>query len=480
MPHARGVEFASLPRARRAAVALGLLSVACTAGSPSRPVNGVAPSPSCAIIRSQPGAAGPVGEIAVAAAAPLDRSHVPIPRSVAERFAFAQLYETLIGVDCEGRAYPALAKSWMLDGTGTRITLLIRDGAQFWDGKPLVTSDVVAAWRATGGQSTAPSRLAARVAEEATIVDDRTLTISLPDTAWRILADPALAVYRPQPGAAWAEGTARYRVDERPRGSDRGSLLLADPSAAGPGLAITPIRAGDARDAIDRGADVVVTADPLTISYAATRPELAAISLPWSRAYALAVPRFGPADAALLGSMLGDSAFAFRASLARDAVRVEAHAADSLNWWSDVSACEPLGPLVEPQRGAEVRPMRFAYDASDRVARQLAERLAALGNHATAVPLAHDAFARALHDGSEPAYVIALSRAALDACEDAAKLVTSAPWILALGGAGTSSAAPRVIPLIETRDRAIVNRDRVAATIDWDGTLRFGGAARAP
>ena len=34
-----------------------------------------------------------------------------------------------------------------------------------------------------------------------------------------------------------------------------------------------------------------------------------------------------------------------------------------------------------------------------------------------------------------------------------------------------------LIPLVDTRERAIMKRDRVSATIDWDGTVRMSGAA---
>jgi hypothetical protein len=439
-----------------------------------RPATTIAPQSPCTIVATGPASAE---TISIAAAAPVDPAHVPSPANGAERFVFAQLYETLVDVDCEGRAYPGLAKSWTLDASRTRITLTIRDDARFWDGKAVVASDVVTAWHATGGQLTEASQLALRVANGTTIVDDHTLIVSLPDTAWRVLADPALAVYQPQSGPGWAGGTSRYRVESE---SSRGGLLLAPAwKSSDPQLSVRPLPTSDARDAIDRGIDVLVTDDPLTINYAASRPNLAAVPLPWSRTYVVAIPHVAPADTGTLRPMLGDSATAFRASLARDAVRVEARGADTPNWWADVQACASPGPRGAAPRTSEQRPLRIAYDAADRVARRLAERIVALDSRATATPLAAGAFARALHDGGQPAYVIAVPRASLDPCYDAARLVASAPWLLA-NDAGSPSAPPTIIPLVDTRDRAIVNRDRVSATIDWDGTLRFGGTPRTP
>ena len=474
MPHSRGVllRLPALPRA------VGGCAVALTVSSCAgpRPTTAVAPRSACAIAGLRSATAD---TISVASAGPVDASHVPVPANAAERFVFAQLYETLIDVDCEGHAYPGLAKSWTLDATGTRITLTLRDGARFSNGKGVAASDVVTAWRATGAQSTEPARLAARLADAVTIVDDRTLTVSLPDPAWRVLAEPALAVYQRPSGASWADGTSLYHVAVQQ--SEHGGLLLAPvSSSAAPNLSIRPLRSGDARDAIDRGIDVLVTADPLAIDYAALRPSLTAIPLPWSRTYVLAIPRRATADSALLRSLAGDSAAAVRGSFARDAVRVEARAAEPPYWWSDSAGCESLGPSAAAPRSGRQRPMRIAYDARDAVARRLAERLVALGGRAVAVSLSADALARALHDGTEAAYVLALPRSSLDACNDVARLAASAPWLRASSGDGTGSLAANLLPLVDTRARAIVNRARVSAAIDWDGTLRFADTASKP
>ena len=476
MPHSRGVS----PRLRSSLRAAGGCALGLTVSSCAgpRPTVAVAPRSACAIAGAQP-AAGDT--ISVASIGPIEPSHAPVPANRAERFVFAQLYETLIDVDCEGHPYPGLAKSWTLDATGTRITLSLRDGARFWNGKPVVASDVVTAWRVTGAQSSEPARLAARLADAVTIVDDRTLTVSLPppDTAWRVLAEPVLAVYQPPSGAGWAAGTASYQVAVHQ--AARGGLLLEPVSAsAAPSLSIRPLPTGDARDAIDRGIDVLVTADPLAIDYAAPRSSLTAIPLPWSRTYVLAVPPVASADSALLRPLVGDSATAVRGSFARDAVRVEARAAEPPYWWSESTGCQPTAPASAPARSDAQQPMRIAYDARDPVARRLAERLVALGGHAVAVPLASGALARALRDGTEPAYVLGLARSSLDACNDVARLDASAPWLRASAGDVGGSLAAHLVPLIDTRERAIVNRDHVSAMIDWDGTLRFGGTSSMP
>jgi hypothetical protein len=399
-------------------------------------------------------------------------THAPTPTSSAERFVFAQAYETLINVDCEDREYPGLARSWTTDATKTRVTLVLRDDARFWNGEPLGARDVVAAWRTTGAASADSGQLARRLADATTIVDDRTLIVSLPDTERLVLAEPALAVYRPAIGAVWPLGSGPYRVAESAMDLAPGRLALIPVAPHTPRLAIRS--APDARDAIDAGVDVLLAADQVAASYAAARSDLATLPLPWQRTYALAVPSRSPAVVTELLSA-PDSAAAFRASLARDAVRADAREA-APEWWTGIRGCElhqPPGAMSPPDGGR--RPRRIVYRGDDHVARELAARLVAVGRRATATPLAPAEFDRALRAGGEVAYVVGLPRSSLAPCRDLAALVSSAPW---LGTGGT--VADALIPLVDTRERAIVKRDRVSATVDWDGTLKIAGAASRP
>ena len=448
-----------------------LVALGCT--TPPPPATAVAPTSACAIVAAAP---TPPETISVALTEPIDPTRVPTPRNSAERFAFAQAYETLVNVDCEGHAYPGLAQSWTIDATRTRVTLLIRDGARFWNGKPVVTSDVLAAWRATAGLST-ESKLARRLADATTIVDDRTLTVSLPDTAWLVLADPALAVYQPQAPPGWAQGSGRYHIVDATVDAEPLKLAPA-PTTSDPHLTIRPRRSADPRDAIDAGAALLVTDDPVAVSYAATRSHLTAIPLPWTHTYALAVPGAAPSGATALAPLARDLD-TLTASLARDAVHVEARAAQAPYWWSGIQGCEPLSRSSAAAPSASGRrASRIVYRRDDRVARGLAERLVALGRGATATGLAPGDFARALHAGDELAYVLELDRVSLSPCQDLAVLESAAPWLVA--GRGEGVATTTLLPLIDTRARAIVSRDRVSAMIDWDGTLRIGGPSRRP
>ena len=419
--------------------------VACA--SPARPGPIVPVRQACLVA---PAGVASAESISVATSLTIDPAHVGQPANGAERFVFAQLYETLINLDCEGKVYAGLARSWTTDDTRTRVSFVLRDDARFNGGAPVTANDVVAAWRTTGQSSGEDASLARRLADATTIADYRTLTVSLTDTSWRALALPAFAVYRASSGAGWPEGSGAFRIGESVSG--RVSLVGASTTL------VIGARRGDARDAIDAGADLVLSADPIAVSYAAARPTLPSAPLPWTRTYALAAP-----NGATLGlvSSNADSASAFRSSLARDVVRVEARPADRPQWFN-AGRCESGAS----PGNATTRSQRIVYTSGDRVAAALAERLVAVSRRATAAALAPADFARALRAGNELAYVLALPHASLAPCRDWTALLASAPWLVA---------PDALVPLIDTRERAIVNRDRVAATIDWDGTLRMRG-----
>jgi hypothetical protein len=361
---------------------------------------------------------------------------------------FAQAYETLIDVDCEDRAYPGLAASWTLDATKTRVTLTLRDGASFWNGDAVVARDVATAWRTTAQAGGSASDLVLRIADGTSVLDDRTLTVSLPDTNWFVLASPAFAVARPRTGARWPEGTGPYRLAES--ATDIAPGILALRSRGGARIAVRSTPSADARDAIDAGADLVPSADQVAVRYAAARSELMTVSLPWLRTYALVIPSGGPSDVIPSAT---DSIEAIRASLARDAVRAEARPAASSGWWSDIQGCESHRATARDR----VRRPRIVYSSDDHVAREIAERLVAVGTRLSATPAAPADFTRALAAGGDAAYVVSLLHSSLAPCHDAS----------AFAGAGA------LIPLVDTRERAIINRTRVSATVDWDGTLRM-------
>jgi hypothetical protein len=433
------------------AVASGCVTPPSPSPSPSTP----GASTSCTVLAS--GGAG-VDSLVVVTPFSIDATRVVRAENAAERFAFAQSYETLIDVDCTGRAYAGLAKLWTTDETKTRVTLALRDDARFWNGDPVLARDVIAAWRTTGASESEAGRLARRLAEATTIVDDHTLIVSLSDTALRILADRALFVYRGAPGSTWPEGSGPYRAGEPTAGV---VALVPARATPAPRLVIRSRPGADARDAIDAGADLLLFADLTAVRYAAARSDLAAVPLPWTRTYVLA----GRNVATEWGLAAGDSAAPFRASLARDAVRAEARGADPIGWWND-AGCQQRDSAGGSRSTAGRR--RVVYRADDHIARAIVERLVALERRATAAPLAAAEFADALRAGGESAYVVSVPHVSLAPCRDLAALLASAPWV---GTGGSSSGV--VLPLVDIRERAILNRARVSVVIDWDGTLRM-------
>ena len=454
----------------RTAALLGAVVVTLTACATAHPAALPTPASACTVGAAPAGAAD---TLSVAVKEPIEPTHAPVPTNAAERFVFAQVYETLIDVDCERGPRPALATSWTLDATRTRITLVLRDGPRFSTGKPVTAADVVASWTATGARPTLSGRLARELAGTTTIVDEHTLIVSLPDTAWLALADPGLAVYEPRSTGEWPAGTGPYHVVESSPSALSGSLVLAPAgSSADPYLIARRLSSGDPRDAIDAGADVLVTADPIAANYAAARSNLLTVPLPWTRTYALAISTAAPKIAQLL--IAADSqAVAVRASLARDAVRAAARTAQS-PYWSDAAAVCRLSP-PSPASPRDQHSNRVVYRRDDVVARGLAERLVSLDARTVAAGVAPNDFARALREGGDLAYVLDLPYAPLSPCEDLRELRLTAPWLAI--GVGTDAT---LIPLVDTRETAIVNRERVSATVDWRGTLRFAHSRSQP
>ena len=248
---------------------------------------------------------------------------------------------------------------------------------------------------------------------------------------------------RPTPDAA-----GPYRI----RDVGRSTLLLEPISGAhGPRLTIHSATEANARDLVDAGVDLLLTDSPTLAAYAGTRGDVTSLPLGWDRTWVVATPR---------GSLAVDSSQAFRMGLARDAVRADARAADGPYWWSDTTGCAAQTVRSAP---ASVSTPNVVYPREDAVARALAERLVAiLGGRATAVGLAPNAFASSLTSGSEQAYVLPLRRTTRDRCRSIGELFGSAAWLGAQGA---------IVPLIHTRLRAVVRRDRLALRLTWDSTV---------
>lgn len=409
------------------AAVLALVLHACSAPAASPPGD-VAPVPSSCVLGS-----GDEGEartsdapLVVAVAGPVDPAHAPIPHTPAERLAFAQMYETLVRVDCEGRMVAALARAWASDDGGRTWTFTLAD-ARDWGGRTVTAAHVGESWVAAGERA---PRLRAL-----TVVDDGTLTVELPGPVdASFFAHPALAVRTTLGDDGWAIGSGPLRPEARTGAS---TLLLR--SAAGRAVELR-WGAPDAQAALAAGADLLVTSDPDALAYARAATGLRTAPLAFDRTYVLVVPGGEVASAPDAGE---------RTSLARDAVRADARGAP--------------GPALLCGEGssggpaAPARPPRVVHAADDPVARALAERWVALEG-GVAASLGAQAFDAALRRSDEGAYVVALPRAP----GDEADLCASLP---------TLARVAAVLPLIETRPTLVYRQGVTGVEVEGTGTL---------
>jgi len=320
-----------------------------------------------------------------------------------------QRLDTPIRLDCLGRRRPGLASAWSRDSSGRAWTLILPDAGA-----------IAERWRS---QSRAAAALRFEGAESVVPLDEKRLVVTFGaphDSLPALFADPALGV----PHDSAAEVVLR-------------SVLTSS----------------DPRDAIDRGADVIRTSDPTALEYAATRPGLLTVPLPWDHTYALVVPRGSDG----LGPIVGADTAGFRAALAGDAVRVEARAAEPPFWW-ELGGCAPVA--ARPARAA--RSAAVLYSRHDPVARPLAERLVAMSERPDAVVrgVEPSELAAALSAGTDLAYVLALPRLALVPCREMAGWP---PGALALA-------------LIDTRARLILRDGVPALEVEYDGAIRPAGS----
>ncbi len=339
--------------------------------------------------------------------------HALSPTNDSERFLFRNLFHNVIQLDCQGTLRPGLADA-LTTNPGGSWTFTLREGVSFGPGSP-VTADVVAG-----------------SIDSAVVLDARHLRVPMRgrDSNPRFLADPALAVIT---------GMASM-------GQEPGGIVLPAREGA-PVVHFKFALNRDARDALDGEVDLVVTRDPALVDYVSNRSEFVTFPLPWSRTYVLM--EIGERQGGWAGNL---NSMPVRSSLAKDAVRAAARAAEPPYWWSDHGACGATSTLQSGSASS-----RVVYQKEDEVARELAERIVALASTGLrAAGLDPAKFATAVRGGSERAYVIGLPRQSLAPCRDRSL------W----------PAGARLLPLIDTRAYAIVRRGAPPLTVEWDGTIR--------
>jgi hypothetical protein len=308
-------------------------------------------------------------------------------------------------------------------------TFTLRENPQFGSGRPISVFDVAATLAPAAGPKV-PGIDSTRVLSdrELRVFGSRDL-----DSAMHFLAAPAMAM-----------------VDGRAR-EDSGPVASLERPARGnlPAIQVRLRTQADARDALDRGADLIVSRDPELIEYAQGRPEFVTFPLPWSRTYVL----LQTASAAPLDVVNTEGQ---RRSLATEAVHADARAAEPPFWWNKASDCPGAAPASAARAPVSDR---IGYPSGDPVARALAERLVGLiqsGTSLRTAPLDDGTLETALRDGTERAYVLGLPRQTMAPCGELAVIP---------GGA-------RIRPLIDSRAHAIVRRGAPPLIIDWDASVR--------
>jgi hypothetical protein len=424
-------------------VLAGLLAAACRGAAPRMEPLPPAPAPGDTACTVSAGRASARDTISIAVTEPVDPSHAPLPRNDAERLVFAQLYETLVRIDCQGRPLPGLATAWD-QAPGDRWTFTLRDDARFWDGVPVTARDVAAAWRSTD----------AALARSVTVTGDRTFAVQGSGSPFLRFADPALAVTKPAPGGGWPIGTGDHWMTTADAGSLDALVARPVPRSAQPVVKVATVPASGARDALDGGADLLVTDDPAALEYARTLSGYVDVPLEWNRTYVLLAPGRDKPTAADL-----------RLESLREAVHGDARPAEWSGaghiWFADLQRCD--SSAVRDSLGPGARRRRVVYNQADRSAADLAARLVglgALGRGTVAAGVPAGAFESTLRAGSDAAYVLELRRRVYDACRAALELP---PW----------SSAGTIEPLLDVRSHTVVRRGLPRMALDWDGTLRL-------
>jgi hypothetical protein len=460
--------------------AIGCLVSFASAQAPSR----AGDAAGCALID---GPGDRVGTVALAER--IDPASAPRPANDSERLLFRQLYETLVRVDCDGRARPGLAASWspwQLDPSGRTWILTLRENARFTDGTPVAAADVLSGWAEAGGGTGLNARVTRHV-ESALALDNRTLSVTLrgdrTDTPLA-LADADLAVAKRVADSPWPIGSraAAIAPDQAPAGSAARSVITltiaasdAQPSASGTApssIRFLIVPGGDARDFLDEDVDLLITRDAGGLDYAATLPSFISIPLAWQKVHVFVSPWRGRSR-----PPIGDAA---RRALAEDGVRGEARGAEEPFWWQSLPNCD-VRSAGQPAQQAPATG-RIVYERGADAARDLAERLVGLARapgpgsaalfdallagspaqtYRQAVGLTGAALNTAQERGADAGYIMTLDRAPLDPCQTLRALTDRLEWL----------DPETIVPLVDTRLRAVVRRGRAGITREGDGGL---------
>ena len=87
---------------------------------------------------------------------------------------------------------------------------------------------------------------------------------------------------------------------------------------------------------------------------------------------------------------------------------------------------------------------------------------------------ANAAFDSAVRSGAELVYLFELPHNVTGQCQVAAELITAVPWLVRSTDSvplSTLLLTPPIVPLVDTRQQAVVRHERIGLRVDWDGTV---------
>ena len=401
----------------------------------------------------------PGGSFIVTLTESVQPDRAPIPHNGSERMVFAQLYETLVQVDCAGEARPGLAERWTCTEDSTVWVFTIREGARFWDGTRITAEDVRRAWfenencPTVSGRTSPWNWLNAR-AKTVNVLDARRLAVRLPEPHARfpmLLAHPATAVCVERPGWTWPVGSGPCRL----RASDPAPMpdLACLPNQNHPArptwknLTFRILPGTDPRDQVATDTDLILVRDMAAVDFYDDAPGFNPVPLPWTRLYLLVCPpEMNPRGSGRWMNAAG------KFDAGRDLTAVSARA------WPEIVF--PAGgnndcpQLSGPVTGAGSARLDWnlasknldqdviAYPGDDPGAREMAHRLGALaGQPARTAALPEDSIEFALQWQMAGAFILPFDQQYPTGCLQMATLLGNAAWLqkAALAQAGPTS-----------------------------------------
>ncbi len=394
-----------------------------------------------------PGEGLPGAEIIFALTDSVTPAVAPIPHNPSQRLVFAHLYETLVTVDCEGNVKPGLASAWTCTEDSTLWVFTLRPDARFWDGTRVTSQDVRGAWAANqgcprpGDQTPLWTWFNAR-SKTITLMGADKVAIRLPEPQARfplLLAHPATAISVRREGWTWPVGSGPVRL----RASTPAPMpdLECRPNQHHPqhpvwkSLTFRVMPGTDPRDLISTDIDLAMTRSLDAVHFFREMPGFQSVPLPWNRLYLMVCPpEKNPTGTRKWTDLVQ------RLNPADDLTRVSARSWDHLVFPAGgrVSCPQISGPVATGSSArrqwdlgaSKLDESTIAYPRNDPAARELAQRLAALGpNNVRVAPVHPQALNFILNWQMAAAVILPTDQHFPTCCLQTATLLGRAAWL---------------------------------------------------